>query len=108
MRNGGRSTASRLNTYRAVAALFGAWLAALLAAALAAGPISAAVNWDQPFRSPQYINHATGHGTTSGGVKDDFWFLFPDKPTNGFMLLPDGSGGTFTYSIDQFSGPFST
>jgi hypothetical protein len=64
---------------------------------------------DQPFRSPNYLLHATGHGTMNGPVKDDWWFLYPGKPNDkGFVELPDGEGGTFTYSIDQSSGPYST
>jgi hypothetical protein len=63
---------------------------------------------DTPFSKPQYLLHATGHGTMGGPVKDDWWFLFPGQPKEGSIELPDGSGGTFTYSIDQTSGPFST
>jgi hypothetical protein len=65
-------------------------------------------NWDKPFDSPQYLLHATGHGTMDGPRTDDWWFLNPDQPTNGFVALPDGMGGTFTYSIDQSMGPFNT
>jgi hypothetical protein len=64
--------------------------------------------WDKPFSSPQYLLHATGHGTTNGPVKDDLWFLHSKQPKNGFIDLPDGMGGTFTYSIDQYQGPFNT
>ncbi len=63
--------------------------------------------WDKAF-APHYVIHATGHGTTSGGVKDDWWFLFGVAPTNNSVTLPDGSGGTFTYSTDYSSGPFSS
>jgi hypothetical protein len=59
------------------------------------------------FSTPQYLIHATGHGTYSGGVKDDWWFLFPKAPTNNNIDLPDGSGGTFTYSTDYSSGPYT-
>ena len=64
--------------------------------------------WDKPFGSPQYLLHATGHGTMDGPRKDDWLFLYPNQPKNGFIELPDGMGGTFTYSIDNFSGPFNT
>ena len=64
--------------------------------------------WDKPFGSPQYLLHATGHGTMDGPRTDDWWFLNPNQPKNGFIALPDGEGGTFTYSIDQFQGPFNT
>jgi len=43
-----------------------------------------------------------------GPRTDDWWFLNPNQPKNGFIELPDGEGGTFTYSIDQSMGPFST
>ena len=65
-------------------------------------------DWDKPFGTPQYLLHATGHGTVDGSVKDDWWFLFGTPPTNGGVLLPDGSGGTFGYSIDTSSGPFNS
>jgi hypothetical protein len=64
--------------------------------------------WDKPFGSPQYLLHATGHGTMDGPRTDDWWFLNPNQPKNGFIELPDGEGGTFTYSIDQALGPFNT
>ncbi len=64
---------------------------------------------DKPFGSPQYLLHATGHGTIDGPVKDDWLFLFPNHPDDkGGILLPDGSGGTFGYSIDYYSGPYNT
>lgn len=64
--------------------------------------------WDQPFGKPQYLLHATGHGTVNGPMKDDWWFLNENQPKSGFIELPDGMGGTFTYSIDQTMGPFNT
>lgn len=64
--------------------------------------------WDKPLGSPQYLLHATGHGTMDGPRTDDWWFLNPNQPKNGFIELPDGMGGTFTYSIDQSMGPFNT
>ena len=64
--------------------------------------------WDKPFSSPQYLLHATGHGTMDGPRSDDWWFLHSNQPKNGFIELPDGMGGTFTYSIDQALGPFNT
>ena len=74
----------------------------------ASAGISGQSNWDKPFATPQYLVHATGHGTIDGPVKDDWWFLYPQGPQNGVLYLPDGSGGTFTYSIDQSSGPFNS
>jgi hypothetical protein len=66
-------------------------------------------DFDQVIDPPQYLIHATGHGTTSGPVKDDWWFLFPQAPdSKGGLLLPDGSGGTFGYSTDHSSGPYTT
>lgn len=70
-------------------------------------------SWDKPFGKPQYLLHATGHGTMNGPVKDDWHFLYPDVPrkrSDGQEVidLPDGMGGTFTYSIDSSQGPFST
>ncbi len=63
---------------------------------------------DKPFSQPQYWLHATGHGTMDGLRTDDWWFLFPRQPKDGFIEIPDGYGGTFTYSIDQVSGPYAT
>lgn len=65
-------------------------------------------SWDKPFSTPQYLVHATGHGTIDGPRTDDWWFLYPQAPQNGALSLPDGTGGTFTYSIDQSSGPFNS
>lgn len=64
--------------------------------------------WDSPFGTPQYLVHATGHGTVNGPVTDDWYFLFPNPPTDGKLELPDGMGGTFTYSIDYSAGPYNT
>jgi hypothetical protein len=65
-------------------------------------------NLDKLFAKPQYLVHAIGHGTINGPVKDDWWFLYPLSPQNRVLYLPDGTGGTFTYSVDQSSGPFNT
>jgi hypothetical protein len=65
-------------------------------------------DWDKPFGQPQYLNHATGHGTMDGPRDDDWYFLFPNAPTNGGLALPDGMGGTFGYSIDYSGGPYNT
>lgn len=66
-------------------------------------------DYDKPFRNPQYLIHATGHGTTSGNVVDDFYFLYTTPPdAQGNFLIPDGSGGTFGYSSDYHSGPYTT
>ena len=64
---------------------------------------------DKPFAYAQYLVHATGHGTTSGGVADDRYMLLNSEPdANGHFVLPDGSGGTFGYSSDFHAGPFLT
>jgi len=55
----------------------------------------------------QYLVHATGHGTYSGPVKDDHWMMVTSQPQNGGVTIPDGSGGTFGYSVDQVQGPFT-
>ncbi|HLP16228.1 MAG TPA: hypothetical protein VK470_08230, partial [Bacteroidota bacterium] len=57
--------------------------------------------------APVKLVHATGHGTYSGGVKDDLWMLVHSaavSPDGKGMTLPDGMGGTFGYSID-FASP---
>jgi len=54
----------------------------------------------------QWLVHATGHGTYSGPVKDDFWMMVGREPRNGGVTVPDGMGGTFGYSVDQVAGPF--
>jgi len=54
----------------------------------------------------QWLAHATGHGTYSGDVKDDFWMMVGTEPKNGGVTIPDGQGGTFGYSVDQVQGPF--
>lgn len=56
---------------------------------------------------PQYLVHATGHGTYSGPVKDDLWMMVTNEPKNGGVTIPDGTGGTFGYSVDQVRGPFT-
>lgn len=88
----------------------GGILPILFVALLASGLVTAQEtgNRGQPFVAPQYLVHATGHGTTGGPVKDDWYFLFPREPQNGTLELPDGWGGTFTYSIDRYEGPFTT
>lgn len=63
---------------------------------------------DKAFNPPQYLIHATGHSTTNGSVTDDLYLLFPSAPSNNRLELPDGSGGTFTYSSDYSSGPYTT
>ncbi|TMC47448.1 MAG: hypothetical protein E6J20_19610 [Chloroflexi bacterium] len=71
---------------------------------------AAGTDYDKQFGRPQYLIHATGHGTTQGGEKDDFYLLYPEQPSgaNGSFTEPDGSGGTVGYSSDFHSGPFST
>jgi len=57
----------------------------------------------------QWLLHATGHGTYDGPVKDDRWMLIcsePDAAKKAFTI-PDGMGGTFGYSYDRGSGPFT-
>lgn len=56
---------------------------------------------------PQWLVHATGHGTYSGPVKDDLWMMVSSQPKDGGVTMPDGMGGTFGYSVDQFAGPFT-
>ena len=55
----------------------------------------------------QYMVHATGHGTYSGPVKDDHWMMVASQPKDGHVAIPDGTGGTYTYSVDQVKGPFT-
>jgi hypothetical protein len=56
---------------------------------------------------PQWLVHATGHGTYSGPVKDDLWMMVLAEPRDGGVTVPDGMGGTFGYSVDQVAGPFA-
>lgn len=56
---------------------------------------------------PQWLVHATGHGTYSGPVKDDLWMMVTSEPKNGGVTVPDGMGGTFGYSVDQIAGPLA-
>ncbi|MBI2301673.1 MAG: hypothetical protein HYU66_22455 [Armatimonadetes bacterium] len=55
----------------------------------------------------QWMVHATGHGTYNGPVKDDFWMMVTSEPKDGGVTIPDGTGGTFGYSVDQVEGPFT-
>ena len=64
--------------------------------------------WDKAFPAPQYLLHATGHGTMDGPRQDDWYFLFPQASQEGKVELPDGSGGTFTYAINMQAGPYRT
>ncbi len=71
--------------------------------------VHADIGLDSPFSAPQYIVHAIGHGTTSGGVADDFYTLLNGPPdANGRYTIPDGSGGTIGYQSDFHAGPFNT
>jgi hypothetical protein len=64
---------------------------------------------DRPMAAPQYLIHITGHGTTSGDVKDDAWIVHPSEPdAMGNFLVADGSGGTYGYGSDSHSGPYTT
>lgn len=56
----------------------------------------------------QWLVHATGHGTYNGPVKDDHWMMITSAPNaaNRSFVIPDGTGGTFTYSYDKALGPF--
>lgn len=66
-------------------------------------------DYDAAFAYPQWLVHATGHGTTSGDVKDDFYTLIGSAPdAQGNYLIPDGSGGTYGYSSDYNTGPLGT
>lgn len=63
---------------------------------------------DQPFGRPYYLVHVTGHGTTQGGVEDDFWGLTADAPDgDGNFLSADGSGGTIGWHADSVGGPYN-
>ena len=65
--------------------------------------------WDTPFSAPQYLIHATGHGTMDGPRDDDWWFLYGAAPSaDGKLELPDGSGGTYGYATNYQSGPYQT
>jgi hypothetical protein len=65
--------------------------------------------FDQPFDRPQFLIHATGHGTTSGPVTDDQYILYIEEPdANGVFREADGFGGTITYSSDFHTGPLTT
>ncbi|MCU1365687.1 MAG: hypothetical protein JWN39_1326, partial [Ilumatobacteraceae bacterium] len=93
----------RLHTWIAIGAL-----AAVVVSPAAASATSGAVDPDRPFPSPQYLIHITGHGTTSGDVKDDALIIFNNAPdANGGIYVSDGSGGTFGYSTDSSAGPFA-
>jgi hypothetical protein len=75
----------------------------LCGTALAVDPL------DVPFAHHQFLVHATGHGTTSGGVADDFYTLLNEAPdATGHYTIPDGSGGTIGYASDYHAGPFNT
>ena len=52
---------------------------------------------------PLKLIHSIGHGTISGPVKDDMWVLVSANsvaPDGRSMLLPDGMGGYFGYTLD--------
>ncbi len=87
-------------------------VAFVLAAAVSVAPAhvrAGAEDPNRPFAQPQYLIHITGHGTTSGDVKDDALVLHPSEPdAEGNFLVADGSGGTFGYGSDYHSGPYTT
>lgn len=65
--------------------------------------------WDKPFGRPQYFIHVKGHGTISGYVEDDYYFLYHTAPRDdGRLEVPDGSGGTYTLNCDYHSGSYNT
>ena len=65
--------------------------------------------FDRQFGAAQYFMHSIKHSSTGGDVTEDVNFCFPRKPDEkGYVVLPDGSGGTFWRQIDNVSGPFST
>jgi hypothetical protein len=65
--------------------------------------------FDQPFDRPQFLIHATGHGTTSGPVTDDQYILYIEEPdASGVFREADGFGGTISYSSDFHTGPLTT
>ena len=54
----------------------------------------------QPFPQPQYLLHVAS--TCSEG-----FFLYPQDASNGSISVPDGTGGTNTYTVDYSSGPYT-
>lgn len=94
---------------RSATALAGIFAAAALAV-VSVRPAGAGTEEDpdKPFGTPQYLIHITGHGTTSGDVKDDALIIFPNEPDEkGNFLVADGSGGTYGYGSDMHSGPYN-
>lgn len=84
-------------------------LAVSTGVAVSSSPTIAQEDPDDPFPAPQYLIHITGHGTTDGDRKDDAYILHPNAPdAQGSLLVADGSGGTYGYSTDSFSGPYAT
>lgn len=80
-----------------------------------AGEILAALRQVDPALTPRrefrpnWLVHATGHGTISGPVKDDLWMMISSQPdaARRSFVIPDGMGGTFGYSYDRMAGPFT-
>jgi hypothetical protein len=109
MRQRGASVFARLLVPKAV--VIGAAVAVLAAVVptTTAGPARAGTeDPDKPFSTPQYLIHITGHGTTSGDVKDDALVIFPTEPDGeGHFLSADGSGGTIGWGSDFHSGPYN-
>lgn len=58
------------------------------------------------FSRKLWLMHMTGHGTTNGPVQEDRWMTFGAEPKEGHIVLPDGWGGTITYSTDKWEGPY--
>jgi hypothetical protein len=59
------------------------------------------------FSSPQYLVWMESHGTMSGTVVDRTYWLYTRPDTGGYFRVPDGDGGTFTYSGQVVSGPYA-
>lgn len=64
---------------------------------------------DREFRSPLYVIHITGVRTQSGYQERDDYILYHEVPnSDGVLLIPDGSGGTYTHYGYKHSGSHTT
>lgn len=63
---------------------------------------------DRPFAQPMYLLHITETSTTSGPRIRDDYILYPQQPQDGFLVTPDGMGGTFNNRAETVGGPFYT
>lgn len=61
------------------------------------------------FPQPHYLVFMDGHGTSSGPVVDNAYWLYPYIPKDGTnFAVPDGNGGVYHYTGRVVGGPFST